>query len=162
MAALAGVRAEVTYEAQAAIELEMLSRAGADPYPWGVDEASRAGVARGDRGRVDRRSRRLSSRLAPLFAAVLDDLERGRGRRGRQRACTRPSRRWSSTSAAGFARPTGPPTVALSGGVFQNRLVSDLCETGLEAAGFGVLTHALVPANDGGRRLGRRRWLAIL
>jgi hydrogenase maturation protein HypF len=53
-------------------------------------------------------------------------------------------------------RATGAPSVvALSGGVFQNRLLAELCEAGLEAAGFTVLTHALVPPNDGGLSLGQ-------
>jgi len=141
VAALAGVRAEVTYEAQAAIELEMLSSAGASPYPWEIDGEEASGPA--------------VVRLAPLFAAVLDDLEGG---------CSAGDvgSRLHATIAAlvadlccGVREAEGLGTVALSGGVFQNRLASDLCETALEEAGFGVLTHALVPANDGGLALGQ-------
>jgi len=49
----------------------------------------------------------------------------------------------------------GLTTVALSGGVFQNRLLTDLCEQALTEDGFVVLTHALVPTNDGGISLGQ-------
>ena len=52
-------------------------------------------------------------------------------------------------------RDEGLRTVALSGGVFQNRLLTDLCEEALQGDGFEVLTHALVPANDGGLSLGQ-------
>jgi hydrogenase maturation protein HypF len=52
-------------------------------------------------------------------------------------------------------RDEGLGTVALSGGVFQNRLLTDLCEGALEGDGFEVLTHALVPPNDGGLSLGQ-------
>jgi hydrogenase maturation protein HypF len=46
-------------------------------------------------------------------------------------------------------------TVALSGGVFQNALLTTLVRERLERAGFSVLTHSLVPPNDGGIALGQ-------
>ena len=46
-------------------------------------------------------------------------------------------------------------TVALSGGVLQNRVLLELLIDRLEAMGLRVLTHALVPANDGGLALGQ-------
>ena len=45
--------------------------------------------------------------------------------------------------------------VALSGGVFQNRLLLKLVEEGLEEEQFTVLRHHLIPANDGGIALGQ-------
>ena len=45
--------------------------------------------------------------------------------------------------------------VALSGGVFQNRLLLQLVEEGLEQERFTVLRHHLIPANDGGIALGQ-------
>ena len=45
--------------------------------------------------------------------------------------------------------------VALSGGVFQNRLLLKLTATALEKEGFSVLTHHAVPCNDGGISLGQ-------
>jgi hydrogenase maturation protein HypF len=50
---------------------------------------------------------------------------------------------------------TGLAVVALSGGVFQNALLQGRVAHGLEAAGFGVLTHAALPANDGGVSFGQ-------
>ena len=44
--------------------------------------------------------------------------------------------------------------VALSGGVFQNRLLLRMVEEGLEKEHFTVLRHHLIPANDGGIALG--------
>jgi hydrogenase maturation protein HypF len=44
---------------------------------------------------------------------------------------------------------------ALSGGSFQNRLLLNLCVEKLESNGFEVLTHKMVPANDGGISLGQ-------
>ena len=45
--------------------------------------------------------------------------------------------------------------VALSGGVFQNRLLLRMVEEGLEKEHFTVLRHHLIPANDGGIALGQ-------
>ena len=50
---------------------------------------------------------------------------------------------------------TGIDAAALSGGVFQNRLLLRMCEDGLKKEGFEVLTHSMVPPNDGGICLGQ-------
>ena len=50
---------------------------------------------------------------------------------------------------------TGVRTAALSGGVFQNRLLVELTAPLLETAGFEVLLHSQVPPNDGGISLGQ-------
>ena len=50
---------------------------------------------------------------------------------------------------------TGISTAALSGGVFQNRLLLHLVTEKLEESGFTVLRHHLVPPNDGGLALGQ-------
>jgi hydrogenase maturation protein HypF len=46
-------------------------------------------------------------------------------------------------------------TVALSGGVFQNRVLLEQVVTRLERSGFTVLTHRRLPANDGGLAFGQ-------
>ena len=50
---------------------------------------------------------------------------------------------------------SGLATVALSGGVFQNLLLTERTAAGLEEAGFSVLLHSRVPTNDGGISLGQ-------
>lgn len=50
---------------------------------------------------------------------------------------------------------TGINACALSGGVFQNTLLMELCMEHLHKAGFFILRHRLVPPNDGGIALGQ-------
>lgn len=52
-------------------------------------------------------------------------------------------------------RRTGVETAALSGGVFQNRLLLEMCDEELQKRGFHVLIHSLIPPNDGGLALGQ-------
>ncbi len=55
----------------------------------------------------------------------------------------------------GVAEAVGEPAVALTGGCFQNRLLSERAATRLREAGFEVLLHQQVPANDGCISLGQ-------
>ena len=50
---------------------------------------------------------------------------------------------------------SGRAKVALSGGVFQNRLLLRLTEEGLAQEGFDVLRHHMIPPNDGGIAIGQ-------
>ena len=50
---------------------------------------------------------------------------------------------------------TGISTVALSGGVFQNRLLLRLTDKLLRENGFRVILHSMIPPNDGGIALGQ-------
>ena len=54
-----------------------------------------------------------------------------------------------------LARISGERKVVLTGGCFQNRLLSERASERLGAAGFEVLQHRQVPANDGGLSLGQ-------
>jgi hydrogenase maturation protein HypF len=142
VAALAGVRTEVTYEAQAAIELETLSKdnlSAAKPYPFAMEE-SEAGIV---------------IRLKDLLAAVVDDVRR-------QELTGLIGARFHQTVAAITLQAcqraltqTGIREVALSGGVWQNQLLLNLVREGLEQDGFTVYFHQQTPPNDGGLALGQ-------
>jgi hydrogenase maturation protein HypF len=136
VAALLGVRDTVTYEGQAAIELEQrVDRDVTDGYPMRLVDGTLHG--------------------ADLVAAAVEDLRRGVG-------VGVISARFHLGLAAGLAAAvceardhTGLSTVALSGGVFQNVVLLTALADRLEAAGFRVLTHSRVPPNDGGISLGQ-------
>ncbi|MFO7696091.1 MAG: hypothetical protein R6X16_02910, partial [Anaerolineae bacterium] len=152
--ALLGVRREVTYEAQAAMELESLAWDGSDAraYPWAV----RREAAVQAWSRVPARVTETTVvDVAPLLRGVLDDLQQGV-------TSADIAHRFHVTvaellvSVSGALRDdTGLQQVALSGGVFQNRLLLELVLPRLEAAGLRPLLHRLVPANDGGVSLGQ-------
>jgi hydrogenase maturation protein HypF len=83
--------------------------------------------------------------------AILEDLERG----------TPPgvisSRFHNSLVAtiAAVAEQVGTATVALTGGCFQNRVLTERVTDTLRGGGIEVLTHHQVPPNDGGISLGQ-------
>jgi hydrogenase maturation protein HypF len=140
VSALVGVRQVVAYEAQAAIELEGLSRdadCGSTRYAFGVDAGQLPVV-------FD---------PAPVLAAIIDDQRTGTptgviGARFHRAVA-------DLVVDLAATEDTGNQPVALSGGVFQNALLLRLVLDGLRAKGFGVITHRHVPPNDGGIALGQ-------
>jgi hydrogenase maturation protein HypF len=158
VAALAGLRHEITYEGQAAVELEMVSRGGADAYPFVIgDGVEAAAIARRhtSAGPPDDGAPAAVVNLAPLVGAVLTDLEAGAspGEVGSRLHATVSA--FTLEACRRVRAASGIAVAALSGGVFQNRLLADLCEAALAADGFEVLADGLVPCNDGGVALGQ-------
>jgi hydrogenase maturation protein HypF len=87
----------------------------------------------------------------PLVLEILADLARG---------TTRPViaariQRGLAHAILEVALRVDSPTVALTGGCFQNRLLTESAAALLRAAGFQVLLHSQVPPNDGGISLGQ-------
>jgi len=142
VSALAGVRGEIDYEAQAAIELEMLApdkinKAGS--YPFSIEGEGGMKVVK------------LKELLAAVVADVINKVP-----------VAEISLKFHYTVAniiiemcKLIADDSKIKRVGLSGGVFQNRLLLKLATAALKREGFEVLTHRLVPANDGGISLGQ-------
>jgi hydrogenase maturation protein HypF len=93
--------------------------------------------------------------FSPALLALLEDLERGA-------TAGFVSARFHATVAAAVIdqvgrihRATGLRDAALSGGVFQNRLLLGGVMSGIEALGLRVHINARVPSNDGGISLGQ-------
>ena len=128
VAALLGVRDEVTYEGQAAIELEQLAGdVAADPWDWRFGDA------------------------AGLVARVHDELEAGRP----PADLAAIFHETVAVGAAAACAEAGGATVVLTGGTFQNLRLLGSTTARLEAAGLRVLSHRRVPPNDGGIAYGQ-------
>jgi len=142
VAALCGFKGAIQYEAQAAIYLEMAASGGSaayQPYPYSLEP----------------RDGCYNVRLGDLIAAVEGDVLGGVGT---VEVAARFHRTVSDIilkTVSVISTASGISTVALSGGVFQNRLLLSLAREMLADAGFTVLSHRLVPANDGGLALGQ-------
>ncbi len=140
VAALLGVRDSINYEGQAAIELEQWADpAGHGAYPAGLSAGPGPVQVRG----ADLVRAAAEDLLAGTPPAVVAARFHGGVAEVIAAVCGRLRER------------SGLATVALSGGVFQNRLLHHQAAARLTAAGFTVLTHHRVPANDGGISLGQ-------
>lgn len=147
VAALCGLCDTVSYEGQAAMELESVAagyegRGMSDegcrlsplvqPYPFAVTSGNE----------ID---------LRPAVRAIVADIRCGV-------AVSQISARFHETlvhGVAGVCERISLRTVALSGGCFQNRRLTERMKDVLEYRGFEVLLHRQVPPNDGGIALGQ-------
>jgi hydrogenase maturation protein HypF len=141
VASIAGLRDRVSFEGQAAMQLEWLAAEAGPETGYGYDLAadgdclvvdtrttiadmSREAVSGHPPGRV---ARRFHTTMADIVHAV----------------CLR------------LRQTTGIDAVLLTGGVFLNVILTRECETRLAGAGFRVFRHRLVPPGDGGISLGQ-------
>ncbi len=139
VAALAGIRDCVSYEGQAAIELE-----------WLASEVAPDGAYSFELGRTGEGPLVVDTR--PLIRAIATE----------RAAAARIARRFHSTLVEiitavcrRLGESTGLTAVVLSGGVFLNALLTHEVMVRLADAGFRVYRHRLVPPNDGGLSLGQ-------
>lgn len=149
-AALLGIRARITYEGQAAIELEALARtvprARAPVYP--VD--------------IEREGELLILDPAPLITRVVAERDRGTPLAVIAAGFHEGLGRAAGQLAAELARTRALDIVALSGGVFQNARLTEVVESELFDAQLRVLVHHEVPPNDGGISVGQAAIAATL
>jgi len=149
-AALTGIRMVNSFEGQAAMEMEYAARRSGRQEdlvlpllqsPPNVEkfiqtEASNAGFT------ID---------WEPLFHQIIEQRQRG----VTQADLSALFHNTLVTSIVGVARKVGLESVALTGGCFQNRILTEGAILGLRRAGFKVYWHQRVPPNDGGIALGQ-------
>jgi hydrogenase maturation protein HypF len=147
IAAILDIRYEVSYEGQAAVELEMTAaKSGQTVYPYEYVKEKKA----------------YQIHVYPMIRAVVEDMDRG--------ICVSDiSRRFHSTLIHLFADlcgklrdDTGCNRIVLSGGVFQNVILLSGLESVLKEVGFEVFTHSKIPTNDGGISFGQAAVAAAL
>jgi hydrogenase maturation protein HypF len=140
VAALLGLRQKVSFEGQAAMALEMIADPSqSQPYPYLLfHEADR-----------------IIFDASPLIDSIIKDHSSGL-------PVAQVAGRFHLSLAmmieevcAQVRQNTGLKRVVLSGGVFQNCLLTEMVLLRLEKSGFQILTHSLVPPNDGGLALGQ-------
>jgi len=142
MSSLAGVCHRIEYEAEAAMRFEELARDAVEDCGSGYEfalcgeapvQADAAPVVAA--GAADIRAGVDAAVVAARFHLAVADLVVELAGRMRERF--------------------GLTTVALSGGVFLNALLTTLCADRLSGKGFDVLRHRLVPPSDAGLALGQ-------
>lgn len=155
VSALIGIAQHNGYEAQAAMELESAAagRLEAEPDTAAADRDH-------PRYRFEVRARAdgsgpLTAHPAPVFASILADLHAGTAPGSIALAFHTAVADLVAELCTAARERHGLGTVALSGGVFANTLLSAGCARRLREAGFRVLRHRLVPPNDGGLALGQ-------
>ncbi len=139
VAALAGLRARSSFEGQAAMELEfMIDPATADSYPFTMSGTGP-----------------LVIDWEPALRAILAD----RRRQVRPGVIAARFHHLLADVILAVARHFRETRIALSGGCFQNRYLTERVIDQLEGAGFEPAWQQRVPPNDGGISLGQT-WLA--
>jgi len=141
VAALLGLRSRVTYEGQAAIELEAM--------------AEQAETDQSYKHMITRSTESLILDLRPVLQGILDDLAAGKTQPFIARCFHNTIATATAAMCENIRAESGLNRVVLSGGAFQNKLLAEGTVNRLDEKGFQVFTHRLVPPNDGGLALGQ-------
>lgn len=155
VASLTGVRQISSYEGQAAMELEFAAEAANSASQAGCDKPGTdytlAWQSAGEPDRAGKTHPGLVGDWGNMVRSILNELRAGAGR-------AIVAHRFHE-ALAGCVVPAatrvGLEHVALSGGCFQNRLLTALAVGRLSDAGFRPCWHRRVPPNDGGLALGQ-------
>jgi hydrogenase maturation protein HypF len=144
ISALLDIRSEIDYEGQAAIELEMAAyekdHANAqENYSYHIVEDKGIRIVQ----------------LRDLLSTIIEELHQGIPKEIISVKFHNAVAQMTNEMCHLIANETGISQVALSGGVFQNRLLSRKTVELLKSSGFQVFTHKQVPCNDGGISLGQ-------
>jgi len=137
VASLINVKQKISYHAQAAIALEQaaLQSDRTDSYPFIVRN-----------NEIDQRA---------FIKTIVKDLDKNTAPEIIARKFHNTIADMIVSIAEALRKETGISTVALTGGVFQNTLLSENSFEKLTEKGFVPMLHQLVPPNDGGIALGQ-------
>jgi hydrogenase maturation protein HypF len=141
VAALIGSRKQVSFEGQAAMELEMLATGvSGQPYPFDILR---------DNGKP------YILEIAAIIKAIVADMETGQSNAKIAASFHQTLIDAFTVMAEQMSNETGINRVALSGGCFQNKILLEGAIDKLRLSGFDVYCQRQVPANDGGVSLGQ-------
>ncbi|QSA97320.1 carbamoyltransferase HypF [Methylococcus sp. EFPC2] len=146
VAALLGLKQTTSFEGEAAMALEFAAERDESEgaYPYELIESA------------DEAEPRWTVDWTPLIPPLLED-----SKAGHITASAGRFHRTLAEAALAVAERVGLERVALTGGVFQNRLLSELVGSRLASSGFEVHRHRFIPPNDGGLALGQLRAAAM-
>ena len=136
VASLLDVCQQVSYEGQAAVELEHLAR-------------------RGRYARLDFAVDGAVMDPAPVIIGIVDGLRAGAEPADLAAGFHQAVIRATAAAARHCADAAGISVIGLTGGVFANRILLGGLRQSLTKAGYEVLSHRIVPCNDGGLALGQ-------
>ena len=136
VSAILGIRTSSTFEGEASMYLEFAARQWQDEHKDALPVPAEMNTDRLFAYLLEQRLKgEDSGKLAYLFHADLA--------------------RFITDACLRARKNTGLNVAALSGGVFQNLLLTEFVTTFLQKEGFTVLRHSLLPPNDGGICLGQ-------
>ena len=147
-AALAGLRDKVAFEGQAAMMLEMAHPAGGRFEPYPVEVVEERGIL------IIRHQDLIRALVRDAREGIDPGIISGRFHAGIIRAL--------SQAAVRVSQKTGIRTACLSGGCFQNRILTMGLTEALEMSGLTVFTGRQAPVNDGGLSLGQAACAAAM
>jgi len=154
VSALLGIKTDISYEGQAAIELEYLAvESNAKPYDIEISKKEIHSATEDDSFDAD--ASRFVAKTNCIIKQIVSDIQAGQSKE-------HISSRFHSTIAEIILQgckiirdSSGLNSVVLSGGVFQNITLLRMTVDRLNENSFTVYTHSEVPANDGGIALGQ-------
>ena len=133
VAAMLGITKEITYEAEAAINLEYLASKGImDYYPYQIEDEGT-----------------FVLRVKDILINIMRDIEKGISKNIISAKFHNTVVHFSLDMAKNLSKIYGMKKVCFSGGVFQNRYLLDSMIDTFQDAGFDVYVHRILPTNDG-------------
>lgn len=137
---LIGIRDEINYEGQAAMELESLCASGIkERYKFCIYKEGKEFI-------IDPKE---------IFVDIIEDLKKGIDKKVMAAKFHNTVAEFTLNLCGKIRENNGINKIALSGGVFQNRYLTEKIISLLERDNFRVYTQRIVPPNDGGISLGQ-------